>query len=143
MGWLFFPPPGKGDMPQGIESSNLSASAHRNFTKTHMRNGLKILIVSDAFAGLALGMIGPIYAIFVQNIGGDVVDGGRGRFSLSFFSFRVFFFIFPFSKEISPPPNQESKEWFSFGVAEALRGSGGTIRAYEAVSSHHALRACD
>ena len=50
---------------------------------------------------------------------------------------------FPFSKEISPPPNQESKECFSFGVAEALRGSGGTIRAYEAVSSHHALRACD
>jgi hypothetical protein len=39
----------------------------------------------------------------------------------------------PFSKEISPPPNQESKECFSFGVAEALRGSGGTIRAYEAV----------
>ena len=38
-----------------------------------------------------------------------------------------------FFKEISPPPNQESKECFSFGVAEALRGSGGTIRAYEAV----------
>src|SRR3990167_8161164 len=36
-------------------------------------------------------------------------------------------------KENSPPPNQESKECFSFGVAEALRGSGGTIRAYEAV----------
>src|SRR3989344_1904951 len=46
-------------------------------------------------------------------------------------------------KEISPPPNQKCKEFFSFGVAEALRGSGGTIRAYEAVSSHHTLRACD
>src|SRR3990167_2303856 len=50
---------------------------------------------------------------------------------------------FPLSKEISPPPNQKCKECFSFGVAEALRGSGGTIRAYEAVSSHHTLRACD
>src|SRR3989338_8640245 len=36
---------------------------------------------------------------------------------------------FPFSKEISPPPNQESKEGFSFGVAEALRGSGGAIHS--------------
>ena len=36
---------------------------------------------------------------------------------------------FPFSKEISPPPNQESKECFSFGVAEALRGSGGAIHS--------------
>ena len=34
-----------------------------------------------------------------------------------------------FFKEISPPPNQESKECFSFGVAEALRGSGGTIHS--------------
>ncbi|MBU1783055.1 hypothetical protein KKA77_00520, partial [Patescibacteria group bacterium] len=36
---------------------------------------------------------------------------------------------FPFSKEISPPPNQKCKECFSFGVAEALRGSGGTIHS--------------
>jgi len=36
---------------------------------------------------------------------------------------------FPFSKEISPPPNQKSKECFFFGVAEALRGSGGTIHS--------------
>ena len=36
---------------------------------------------------------------------------------------------FPFSKEISPPPNQKCKECFSFGVAEALRGGGGTIHS--------------
>jgi len=36
---------------------------------------------------------------------------------------------FPLSKEISPPPNQKCKECFSFGVAEALRGSGGTIHS--------------
>ena len=36
---------------------------------------------------------------------------------------------FPFSKEISPPPNQKCKECFSFGVAEALRGSGGAIHS--------------
>ena len=36
---------------------------------------------------------------------------------------------FPFSKENPPPPNQKCKECFSFGVAEALRGSGGTIHS--------------
>jgi len=33
---------------------------------------------------------------------------------------------FPFSKEISPPPNPKSKEHFSLVSAEALRGGGGT-----------------
>jgi len=41
-----------------------------------MRNGLKILIIADAWANLALGMIGPIYAIFVGQIGGDILDVG-------------------------------------------------------------------
>ncbi len=58
---------------------------------------------------------------------------------------------FPFSKEISPPPNQKCKECFSFGVAEALRGSGGTIhsslgfcskyiRTFSLPCSFHSLR---
>ena len=48
---------------------------------------------------------------------------------------------FPLSRKISPPPNQKCKECFSFGVTEALRGGGGTIRAYVSVLLHHALRA--
>lgn len=39
------------------------------------------------------------------------------------------------------PARSKKQETFFFGVAEALRGSGGTIRAYDLVSSHHALRA--
>lgn len=39
-----------------------------------MKNGLKILLWADGLAGLAVGMIGPIYAIFVQDIGGDILD---------------------------------------------------------------------
>jgi len=58
-----------------------------------MRNGLKILIVSDAFAGLALGMIGPIYAIFVQNIGGDVLDVGWAYFTFTFTSGVILYLI--------------------------------------------------
>ncbi len=39
-----------------------------------MKRGLKVLLFSDALTNLALGMIGPIYAIFVENIGGDILD---------------------------------------------------------------------
>jgi len=39
-----------------------------------MKRGLKLLLISDAWINLALGMIGPIYAIFVEHIGGDILD---------------------------------------------------------------------
>jgi MFS family permease len=38
-----------------------------------MRKWLKILIVADFFVSLGIGMITPIYAIFVENIGGDIL----------------------------------------------------------------------
>ncbi|USN53849.1 MAG: MFS transporter [Candidatus Nomurabacteria bacterium] len=39
-----------------------------------MKRGIKVLLISDAWINLALGMIGPIYAIFVEDIGGDLLD---------------------------------------------------------------------
>src|SRR3989344_428079 len=50
---------------------------------------------------------------------------------------------FLFQEKIHPRQIRNARSVFSFGVAEALRGGGGTIRAYEVVSSHHALRACN
>jgi len=47
-----------------------------------------------------------------------------------------------FKKNFTPAKSKK-QETFFFGVAEALRGSGGTIRAYDLVSSHHARGACD
>jgi len=47
-----------------------------------------------------------------------------------------------FKKNFTPAKSKK-QETFFFRVAEALRGSGGTIRAYASISSHHALRACD
>jgi len=44
---------------------------------------------------------------------------------------------FPFSKEISPPPNQESKEHFSLVSAEALRGGGGTVHSSSGLVSKY------
>lgn len=39
-----------------------------------MKKGIKVLLVADGWVNLALGMIGPIYAIFVEEIGGDILD---------------------------------------------------------------------
>lgn len=39
-----------------------------------MKKGIKVLLISDGLTNLALGMIGPIYAIFVEKIGGDILD---------------------------------------------------------------------
>jgi len=58
-----------------------------------MRNGLKILILADAWANLALGMIGPIYAIFVEQIGGDILDVGWAYFAFTFTSGAVLYLI--------------------------------------------------
>ena len=46
-----------------------------------MRRGLKILLLADGTANLALGMIGPIYALFVEKIGGDILDAGWAYFA--------------------------------------------------------------
>jgi MFS family permease len=49
-----------------------------------MRNAIKILLFADAWCGFALGMIGPIYAIFVEGIGGSILDA-----SWAYFAFMV------------------------------------------------------
>src|SRR3989344_5061788 len=46
-------------------------------------------------------------------------------------------------EKIPPRENQKSKRHFSFWGCRVKRGGGGTIRAYDSVSSHHALRAWD
>jgi len=46
---------------------------------------------------------------------------------------------FLFQKKFHPRQIRNARSVFSFGVAEALRGSGGTIRrAYDLVSNYHA-----
>ncbi|MBI2523544.1 MFS transporter [Candidatus Woesearchaeota archaeon] len=37
---------------------------------------MKLFLISNSFFVLAMGMLGPIYAIFVKQIGGDVMDAG-------------------------------------------------------------------
>ncbi|QQG43858.1 MAG: MFS transporter [Candidatus Roizmanbacteria bacterium] len=46
-----------------------------------MKNGLKILLLADSWQVTALGMIAPIYAIFVERIGGDLLDASWAYFA--------------------------------------------------------------
>lgn len=41
-----------------------------------MHKQLKLFLVADSFYVLAMGMLGPIYAVFVQRIGGDILEAG-------------------------------------------------------------------
>jgi MFS family permease len=58
-----------------------------------MKRGLKVLLFSDAFMNLALGMIGPIYAIFVEQIGGDILDASWAFFTYMFTAGIVMYLI--------------------------------------------------
>src|SRR3989344_4193125 len=48
---------------------------------------------------------------------------------------------FPFLEKIGRAQIRKARNIFSFWGCRVERGSGGTIRAYDLVSSHHALRA--
>lgn len=41
-----------------------------------MKRAIKVILLSSFFASLAGGLFGPIYAIFVQGIGGNLIDAG-------------------------------------------------------------------
>lgn len=46
-----------------------------------MKRGLRFLLIADTWATLAIGMLGPIYAIFVEEIGGDLLDASWAYFA--------------------------------------------------------------
>ncbi len=58
-----------------------------------MKRGLKFLLIADAWATLALGMLGPIYAIFVEEIGGDILDASWAFFTFTLTSGILIFLI--------------------------------------------------
>lgn len=41
---------------------------------------MKFLLIADAWANLGIGMIGPIWTIFVEKVGGDILDAGFAYF---------------------------------------------------------------
>lgn len=45
-----------------------------------MKRGTVLLLFADGWFNLAVGMLGPIYALFVENIGGDLLDASTAYF---------------------------------------------------------------
>ncbi len=78
--------------PQAHEKKSRKSGTIENRI-TFMKRGLKILLIAEAWAVLALGMIAPIYAIFVEKIGGDILDASWAYFAFMFTSGAVIFLI--------------------------------------------------
>lgn len=58
-----------------------------------MKKELKLLLVSSAFITLAGGLFGPIYAVFVEEIGGDLLTAGSAYAVFAIAAGILIFFI--------------------------------------------------
>lgn len=58
-----------------------------------MNRTLRILLLSNGFFLLAAGLFGPIYAIFVEDIGGDILAAGNAYAAFSISAGLLIFFI--------------------------------------------------
>lgn len=58
-----------------------------------MRHKLKILLLSSFFINLAAGFFGPLYAVFVEEIGGNLLTAGSAYATFSIVAGILIFFI--------------------------------------------------
>jgi MFS family permease len=58
-----------------------------------MKRGLQFLLFSEVWFGFSLGMLGPIYALFVEEIGGSLLDASWAFFAFTFTSGVVIYLI--------------------------------------------------
>jgi drug/metabolite transporter (DMT)-like permease len=58
-----------------------------------MNRTIKTLLATDSLFVLAAGMLGPIYAIFVERIGGDILEAGGAYAAFSLASGILIFLI--------------------------------------------------
>lgn len=82
----------------------------------------KILLLSDAFFLLAGGLLGPIYALYVQKIGGDLLDA-----SSSFALFMVTAGVVVFLLGLWEDKARHQKKFVIGGYGIAMIGSAGYL----------------
>ena len=78
-----------------------------------MRRELKILLMASAFSVLAGGLFGPIYAIFVEEIGGDLLTAGA---AYSIFAIASGVLIFLISRWEDHVKHQENLVILGYGL---------------------------
>lgn len=91
-----------------------------------MKNGIKILLVSDALVNLGLGMIGPIYAIFVAEIGGDLLDASWAYFTYMFTSGFIMYILSFWENKI-----HHKERLVALGYSLTAIGSLGYVFVYD------------
>ena len=79
-----------------------------------MKKELKILVLSSALFVLAGGLFGPIYAIFVEEIGGDILTAGM---AYSAFAISAGVLMFLISKWEDRVKHQEKLVFVSFLIS--------------------------
>ncbi|NCO11169.1 hypothetical protein CO038_00345 [Candidatus Pacearchaeota archaeon CG_4_9_14_0_2_um_filter_39_13] len=94
-----------------------------------MKKGLKFLLVADSLATLALGMLGPIYAIFVEQIGGDILDASWAFFAFTLTSGVVIYIIGKWEDKI-----KHKEKLISSGYFLVALGCLGYILVYNQIS---------
>jgi MFS family permease len=77
-----------------------------------MNKSLKILLIADSFNIFASALLGPIYAIFVKNIGGNIISTSWSFALLPIFSGTTLFIISRFQDKV--------KNWKGFMIASYL-----------------------
>jgi MFS family permease len=68
-----------------------------------MRTGLKIILIISGLSITAWGLLAPIYAIFVEEIGGDLLTAGSAYSIYSLVAGFIVFFISRFKKAEKSP----------------------------------------
>ncbi|MFQ6010384.1 MAG: MFS transporter [Candidatus Aenigmatarchaeota archaeon] len=79
-----------------------------------MRRELQILLLASAMFMLAGGLFGPIYAIFVEEIGGDLLTAGAAYSAFAIASGVLIFFISRWEDHVK---HQENLVVIGFGLS--------------------------
>ncbi len=70
-----------------------------------MNKALKVLLVVSAFSSLAAGMFVPLYAVFVEEIGGDLLVAGEAYAAFSIAAGILIFFISKWENSVKHQEN--------------------------------------
>lgn len=66
-----------------------------------MNKGIRTLLLADTWATFSAGLLGPIYAIFVQEIGGDILDASWAYFAFMITSGVMVYFVSKWEDQIN------------------------------------------